>query len=179
MGKPKVRSTATWVGVTLLLAIAVHFAVLILYPHVQIAYLQRRLIKEVGANNLRHGARPSSKDRIVVGPCPDLIYSIGVYDVSEKPLRITASLPGSYMSLSLYAHNTDNFFVKNDRQLESSKFDFVLVGPRAPEPHVQGVPTVRVPSSTGIILFRYFAGEGEQFEKIDSLRREIVCTPLN
>src|SRR5262249_41685841 len=105
--------------------------------------------------------------------------SIGVYDVSEKPLRITAPLPDSYMSLSLYAHDTDNFFVKNDRQLDSSKFDLVLVGPRAADPHVDGVPTVRAPSSTGIILFRFFAGEGNEFEKIDSLRREIVCAPLN
>jgi uncharacterized membrane protein len=177
MGKPKARS-ALWIGMTLLLALAIHFGFIVLYPQAIIAGLQRRLVKDVGKNHLRHGARPSDKDRIVVGPCPDLIYSIGVFDVSETPLRITAPLPGSYMSLSLYADNSDNFFVQNDRQLESSKFDLVVIGPHAPELHLTGVTTVRAPSKTGIILFRYFAGEGIQFEKIDALRHQIVCDPL-
>ncbi len=178
MGKPRAKSLY-WIAGTLLLAVIIHFAFIVLYPHVIIAGLQRRLVNDVGVNHLRHGARPTSKDRIVVGPCPDLIYSIGVYDVSEAPLRITAPVPGTYMSLSLYARNTDNFFAQNDRQLDASKFDVVLVGPKAPDVHIKDATIVRAPSNTGIILFRYFAGEGTQFEKIDSLRHEIVCAPLS
>ena len=164
---------------TLALAAGAHYAFIVAYPHAIIAGLQRRLINnDYPVNSLRHGNRPTAKDRLVVGPSPDIIYSIGVYDVSKAPLRITGPLTDSYASLSLYAHNSDNFFVQNDQQVEGGHFDLVLIGPNATDPHVNGVPTVRAPTNTGIILFRFFAGEGSQFEKIDNRRREITCTPL-
>jgi uncharacterized membrane protein len=142
------------------------------------ASLMRRIEKAHGTNTLRHGSRPTSADRVVVLPSPDLVYSIGVFDLSSGPLRITAPASQSYMSLSLYAANTDNFFVMNDRQAEGGKFDLILVGPGASDPGVEGVRLVRSPSQTGIILFRFFAPEGAPLDEIDALRRQIACTVL-
>ena len=77
------------------------------------------------------------------------------------------------MSVSCFALNTDNFYVKNDQQVGRS-FDFVLVGPGAPEPEAPGSDIVRSPTTTGGILFRYFVGDGSPEEQIERIRREIV-----
>jgi uncharacterized membrane protein len=76
------------------------------------------------------------------------------------------------MSVSCFALNTDNFYVKNDQQVEGS-FDFILVGPRSPEPDASGSEIIRSPTTTGGIVFRYFLGEGTCEEQIESSRRRI------
>jgi uncharacterized membrane protein len=167
-----------WLAATLALAAAVHYLAIVAYPRFLMISLMRRLEDRHGRNALRHGNRPTPEDRVVVLPSPDLLYSIGVYDVTSAPLRITAPAGSTYVSLSLYADNTDNFFVINDRQVGDGKFDVVLVGPKAPEPDGKDAPVVRAPTNTGIILFRYFADEKTPAEDIESLRRQIVCVPV-
>lgn len=54
--------------------------------------------------------------RQIVLPSPDLAYALCVYDLSTGPVDVDAALdwPG-YWSVALYADNTDNYFVRNDR----------------------------------------------------------------
>ena len=56
------------------------------------------------------------------------VYSSCVYDLSAGDLVISGALPpeGHYWSLSLYAHNTDNYFVLNDRELAVAQFSIVV-----------------------------------------------------
>jgi uncharacterized membrane protein len=172
------RRILLWAAETLVLAAGVHYAAVLIYPRALMSYTERRVLKRSEKNGLYHGSRPTPNDRVVVAPSPDLIYSIGVFDVSKGPLRIEAPLTGSYMSLSLYAANSDNFFVVNDRQIGGASFDIVLAGPAAPDPGIKGARLVRAPSTTGIILFRYFAGEGTHAEEIASRQKQITCTAL-
>jgi uncharacterized membrane protein len=83
-----------------------------------------------------------------------------------------------YTSVSLYAANTDNFYVVNDRQVEGGRFDFALIGPKSPEPSATGVPSIRSPSNKGLILLRFLVVGSDQLERIESLRPNITCTPL-
>lgn len=76
------------------------------------------------------------------------------------------------MSVSCFALNSDNFYIRNDRQVEGA-FDFVLVGPGWPEPEAPGGQIVRSPTATGGIIFRYFVGDGTHDEQIERARREI------
>ncbi len=172
------RRIVFWAVETLVLAAGVHYAAVLIYPRAMMSYVEGKILKRSGKNSLYHGSPPTPKDRIVVAPSPDLIYSSGVFDVSEAPLRITAPQTGSYMSLSLYAANSDNFFALNDHQIEGEGFDIVLAGPSAPDPGIKGARLVRAPSLTGIILIRYFAGEGTRGEEIASRQQQITCTPL-
>jgi uncharacterized membrane protein len=172
------RNRVVWITVTLLTAAFIHYGVILSYPYVIMSALQARLVKHNGKNAMRHSPRPTSEDRIVVAPSPDLIYSVAAFDVSEAPLRITAPLTGSYMSVSLYADNTDNFFVQNDLQVDGDHFDLVLVGPGASDTSSGEARLIRSPSNTGIVLFRYFAGEGTHLEAIESQRPQIALTSL-
>jgi uncharacterized membrane protein len=66
-------------------------------------------------------------ERRVVMPNPDFIYVAMGYDVRKHPVRITGMMPDStYASVAMYASNTENYFVVNDRQLPQKKFDIIL-----------------------------------------------------
>ena len=78
----------------------------------------QRARKRVSFNEYGFGQSrlPTSKSRFVVRPAPDLLYLTVWYDVSQYPLRLEGRIPDSYWSLSLFADNTDCFFVKNDTE---------------------------------------------------------------
>ena len=71
--------------------------------------------------------------RRVVMPSPDLLYATCRMDLSQGPLRIQADpKTPRYWSIALYASNSDNFFVLNDRQANGQPVDLWLVGPHSP-----------------------------------------------
>jgi len=112
-------------------------------------------LRGTGRNHFHHGRTPTHQSRQIVMPSPDLVYSSCVYDLSLGPLHLFGTLPPAdhYWSLSIYAHNTDNFFVLNDRQLPGRQFDVVLrqAGQTFSMP---GSTIVDSPTTTGIALIR-------------------------
>lgn len=163
-----VQSIALWGGLTLLTSAAIHCGVVLAIPY--IVGIRLRCMAE--RNTIVHAAKPTAGDNPVRRSSPDLIYSAVSYDLSGGPLRITAPAAETYMSVSCFALNTDNFYAKNDRQVEGS-FDFILLGPRSPEPDAAGIDIVRSPTTTGGIIFRYFVGDGSYEDRIENIRREI------
>ena len=116
--------------------------------------------------------KPSAGNDQVRRSSPDLIYSACPFDLSDGPLHITAPVPGSYMSVSCYAINTDNFYVKNDLQVDR-RFNIILIGPDTADPGIADAEVVRSPSMTGGILFRYFVGNGDQVQEVEAMRQRI------
>jgi uncharacterized membrane protein len=168
-----------WLLATFVLTAATHYAAIVLYPRLLVWEWLRELAQRGGTNRFLHGGPPRAQDRHIPRlASPDLAYSAAGFDLSRGPLRIQAPVADRYTSVSLYAANTDNFFVRNDRQVEGGRFDFVLVGPRSPEPSVPDVSVVRAPSNTGVILLRFLVVDSDQLKRIESLRPNITCTPL-
>jgi uncharacterized membrane protein len=172
------RSALVWFAATLALAVGFHYGTIVAYPRLLMSLAERKLSAEIGKNVVRHRGGPNPAHRIVVSPSPDLIYSVIVFDLSEAALHITAPITGTYMSLSLYAENTDNFFVMNDRQVTGGKFDIVLAGQEVKDTPIPGAQLVRSPSKTGIALIRYFIGDGKQAEQIKTRQKQIQCDIL-
>jgi len=119
----------------------------------------------------------------VVMPSPDLLYATCAFDVRQRPLRIQADpkLPG-YWSIALYAANSDNFFVLNDRQAAGAPVDLVLVGPDTAKPGVlpAGAKVVTAPGGRGLLLMRVLVGDyAVERESVEAARRTLRCTPLN
>ena len=165
------QSVAVWIALTVLLASAVHLGIVLAVPHV-VGYRLRSMAQR---NTVFHAPKPSADFNPVRRASPDLIYSACPYDLSAGSLRVTAPALETYMSVSCFASNTDNFYAKNDRHVETS-FDFILVGPGTPQPEALGADIVRSPTTTGGIIFRYFVGEGTREEQIERFRNEIRVT---
>jgi uncharacterized membrane protein len=120
--------------------------------------------------------------RTVVMPSPDLLYSVCVFDVSAGPVRIAAN-PNlkSYWSIALYAANSDNFFVINDRKAGGKPVDIWLVSPEGRpglQPIPSGVQVVVAPSKTGFLLMRVLTGDYDvEWQTIETARHTLVCNP--
>jgi len=130
-----------------------------------------------GYNHMLHPPRPTAQSRTVVRPSPDQLYSACTYDLSDGAVVFEGTAPtDSYWSLSFFAHNSDNFFVVNDRELSQKAFSYTLVrqGDEAPE----GIPEhqiIRSPSNTGIVLQRVFIDRDARAGELDAQRKSASC----
>ncbi len=176
LGFEKISDIFFWCLLTAILTAIVHYAFVLAYPYLVMSVAIRRGTKMLGKNSITHKPKPTAEFRDVVRPSPDLIYSGCVFDVSEAPLRIQATLPGTYMSLSLYGNNTDNFFGINDLEIDGTRLELLLIGPKSLVVGDGSIPIVRAPSNRGIMLFRYFVSDGAEAEKVEAARRQTVLT---
>ena len=125
----------------------------------------------------------NASSRSIVLPSPDLLYSVCVFDISRGPLRITAApqLPG-YWSIALYAANSDNFFVVNDRTAAAKPVDLWLVSERGSDAG-HSIPTgsqvVVAPTSSGFLLMRVLTGNYDAEKAVvEPARRTLKCTKI-
>jgi uncharacterized membrane protein len=167
------RSTVLWISLSLSLGTAVHLGIVLAIPWL----VGMRLRSLAEPNTVVHAPKPSADYNPIRRSGTDLIYSACSYDLSQGPLHVKAPTAGTYMSVSCFALNSDNFYVKNDRQFKGS-FDIILVGPGAPEPEALGSEIIRSPTTTGGVIFRYFVGDGTHEEQIERARREIRIVRL-
>ena len=169
-----------WIIATLVLAVVFHLAALQLTPRLVMNTAYKRILKRAGSqvNTLIHSPRVTVESRTVVRPSPDLLYSVGAYDVSEKPLRITAPVPDTYWSLSFYQTNTDNFYVLNDRQAKTNPIEILLVGPDMTVPDIAAAEVVVAPTTRGIFLLRSLIMDEGQLDDLIKIQRMASCKPF-
>ena len=162
-----------------------HAAVILSVP----TSTMKRTIKSMQANGLNaneihHAARVSPQSRRVVRPAPDLAYSTCIYDVSKTPVRFTSPVSSGYLSLSMFALNTNNSFVRNDLARPAIPIDVVLVRSdedvaRLRSALPETTELIEAPSQRGIALFRTIVPRPEDWPRIDEERRGAKCAPFS
>jgi uncharacterized membrane protein len=163
-------------------ALLTHVLVVWAIPYVIMAALSMsRPAEERGTGPLFPPMTDATQRRVVM-PSPDLLYATCAFDVREHALRIQADpkLPG-YWSIALYAANSDNFFVLNDRQAAGAPVDLVLIGPDMAKPGAlpAGARLVKAPGGRGLLLMRVLVGDyAAEREAVEAARRSLRCTPL-
>jgi uncharacterized membrane protein len=158
-------------------AVLVHFAAIQALPRAIVAVVRHRLRENVGTNHIHHAPLPDARWRTVVMPSPDLLYSACAYDVSERPLLVTAEVPGTYWSVSAFADDTANFFVENDRAARGGRVR-VVFSSRAGFQDPGGGVVVQVPSKTGVILFRQLVLDRKDLPEALRIQHAATCAPL-
>ena len=139
-------------------------------------------VRERGGYNVALPApRADAAARWVVRPSPDMLYTVCVFDISERPLRITAPVQDSYVSVAGFAADTNNFFAINDSQLPagpdgSKHFDVVLA--KAAAPDLPAAPLIIPPSTRGLILFRSLIPSDADLQRLRQFQSEQRCDPL-
>lgn len=178
-------TTRLWFYRTLTLAataVIVHLLVVWAAPHaIMRVLMDGPAARAMNMHNQAAFPEPvSAKVRTVVMPSPDLLYSVCAYDLTDGPVRVTANPQlSSYWSIALYAANSDNFFVVNDRQAGGKPVDLWLVSDRGEsgknafdaDAHV-----VVSPSLKGFLLMRVLTSDYEaQKSVVEPARRTLVC----
>jgi uncharacterized membrane protein len=172
-------------GLTLLVtAILVHLLAVWAAPRAIMWVLMHGRVAQ-SMNMVNQAAFPppvTAQSRSIVLPSPDMLYSVCVFDLRNGPVRIAADpkLP-SYWSIALYAANSDNFFVVNDRTAGNRPVDLWLVAPQGNGNGVSvpsGSQVVVAPSPTGFLLMRVLTGDYKsEMSVIEPARRSLSCTP--
>ncbi|WP_405225269.1 DUF1254 domain-containing protein [Lentisalinibacter sediminis] len=178
-GRSPGRLAAWLLGVALIAAFT-HLAAVHVYPRLLMHGAWQAISEVADDTGLLHAPRPDATSRTVVRPSPDLVYSVCLYDLAAGPWSIRLEVPDSYMSVSLYAMNTDNFFTVNDRQAPRGSMELLIVSGPVDEYEAAtgGRPlVVRAPGERGMALVRYFAGSGANAAAIEAARRTLACGP--
>lgn len=158
-------------------AALVHVAAVQALPRAIVAVVLHRLGRDAGVNRIHHAPLPDAAWRTVVMPSPDLLYSACAYDVSDRPLLVTAEVPQTYWSVSAFADDTENFFVENDRAAPGGRVRVVFSsqeGFRDPG----GGAVVQVPSKTGVILFRQLVLDRKDLPEARRIQQAATCASL-
>lgn len=158
-------------------AIVGHVGLVLVVPHFLMNVAMKRVSQDgQQINQFVFSSRTTQNSRNIVRPSPDLAYSSCVYDLANGPLSIEASPSPEqgYVSLSVFAANTDNIAVFDTSQSpEGIRFVLALTGQSTPA----GAKVVISPSARGIVLDRRLAPTAELFAAADQARRNDMCAP--
>ncbi len=166
-------------GLVLAIAAATHALVLWALPRL----VMQRAMTRVSGPAPPAPVRPPMTDhtqRNIVMPSPDLLYGVCVWNVAERPLRVRADLRGlRYGSLALYAANSDNFLVVNDRAAGDAPLDLWLTAPGAGAGAAPaGARRVTAPGPRGLLLMRVLVGDRRaDLPAAEAARATLRCEP--
>ena len=159
-------------------AVAGHIGLVLFVPHFLMNIAMERASQDGKLiNQFAFGSRTTQNSRNVVRPSPDLAYATCAYDLSNGPLLIEAapSPNQGYVSISVFAANTDNIAVFDTRQSpEGLRCVLAREGQATPA----GTKVVISPSVRGIVLDRRLAPNAELFAAADQARRGDKCQQL-
>lgn len=167
-----------WIAGVIAVAAVFHILTVLAFPYgVMNRAIAGIVVQAGGVNKVVYPDLPTAEARGIVRPSPDLLYAACVYDVSDRPVKLSSPVPDTYWSLSTFAANTDNFFVVNDREVRSKRIEIILAANEdaVSEP---GVPLIVAPSERGIVLFRSLVPSNEAVAEINTLRKQANCEPL-
>lgn len=157
----------------LLLAATVHGLAVWALPRVVMRSAMSRLVPASGTVKNEHvrvvyPPLTTAAARSIVLPSPDLAYALCVYDLSKGPVDVDAALdwPG-YWSVALYADNTDNYLVRNDRMASTRPVHWRLalredagnVAATSLAATTEGRELVIAPSARGLLLMRVLVAD--------------------
>lgn len=171
------RPWLRWLLTVAVVAVATHAVALWLVPRV---VMQRALNVVTAPGRVLKPPLADATARRIVLPSPDLLYATCPLDLSGRPLRVHARLQApAYASVALYAANSDNVYVVNDRQLAGAALDLWLVGPGGPAaPAPAGSTLVRLPTSRGLLLMRVLVtNPAVDAAAAEAVRDTLRCEP--
>jgi uncharacterized membrane protein len=159
------------------LAVLIHVALVWATPRL----ITGRVIAKAGngaTNVFISPPLPTATWHSIVRPSPDLAYSICVLDLSRGPVHLSVPLTAPYTSVALYSTETDNYFVRDDREAGGKDLDVIVVPPGGG--HVSapaGVDVVEAPATSGIVLVRRVVESPDAFPALDAVRKKASCAP--
>lgn len=163
---------AKHVWAALAVGLVAHFVSLYLAPRILMRISIER-VSEGRFNAWRTSPRITADVRTIIRPSPDFAYAACAFDLSDGPVTVRIAPWSDYWSLSLYADNSDNFFVLDDR--EARQGASITIARRPPRDLNEGSTYVRSPSTRGIALIRRLAPSLETYNAAATLPQHDVC----
>jgi len=171
-----------WIGLTLLAVIVVAFIVnLLVVIRIPNAIMEVTITKKFNypSNQWIFSPPATAASKDVIRPSADLLYSILCYDISQHPLRVTATL-SEYSSISGFSMNSDNFFVIDDNQAKSNPIEVVLISKGMTYQDTTGKAyVITAPSSKGILMIGAVVISQADLPNLTQIQKQATAEPVN
>lgn len=172
-----------WITAVLLLAVVVHLSYVLFVPGFEMRSKVDDIRRLAGGDGL---VVLSREDGVrLMGPDGRwLVHALCIYDLAQGPVMITAAIPKSYWSMSIFSMRGDNFYSINDRQADVDRLSVLLkpaasqlVGDDEQEIDVPEGDTVAVeaPQPNGLVVMRALAAEPAQYGRIAKVLSGSSC----
>lgn len=153
-------------------AVLIHAVALFALPPLIMNRAIEGIVERAGGfNRAVHQPRATDKSRTIVRPSPDILYTACAFDLSAGPVWLTAPPPLGYLSLSVFAANTDNVAVLNETALAGRPLAawLALPGQAAGLP----APVLISQSPRGVVLYRAIVEDEAQLaQQTDQQKRQ-------
>lgn len=169
------KAPAKYLWATLGVAVISHLTIIGAFPGAIMGAAIERL-SQGRFNEWRVADRVTPLSRQIVRPSPDFAYSACPYDLSRGPISLRIAPWNDYWSLSLFADNSDNFYVVNDIEAPQGA-DITLIAAGDGLPNVL-TPVIQSPSRRGIALIRRLAPSVDSYNAAVRVAQGDVCAPL-
>ena len=120
-----------WISSFLLVAIASHLAFVLFGNRLDDRTLYEELVAVTGVNKI-HALDATQAQQLSSTSDDNLVHVVCAYDLSDGPVRLTATFPEAYWSVNIYSLKGDIIYTLNDRQANTGKLSIVL-GLASPE----------------------------------------------
>lgn len=177
------RRVLFWGTTVVLLAAAVHIITAVVVPRIERENTLQALVESAPLNQLTVIDAKKRGEFALRGIAEDLAFAICPYDVSKSSLTITAPLPQTYWSISIFGMEGQNIYTINDRQVGTDKFAATILhesnevedtdntGSREGEGIV-----IKSNSEKGLVLLRMFVTDRAAAQRTRDLISKTVCS---
>lgn len=165
----------------LIVAAAAHALTVWALPRVIMAEVLQvtRAEGSASADGVLHPPPADHTARRIVMPSPDLLYATCSLDIRDRPAQITANIDyPRYWSIALYADNSDNFMVRNDREHGTRALRWLIVSKerRYPIPDLKDGEVIEAPGTKVLLLMRMLLPEDPAGRAAaEAARRTLRC----
>ncbi len=175
-----------WSTSIFLLASAVHIVTAVVMPRLEREKTLESIVSSVSSNQLTLVNSEKRDTFILQGVPPDLAIAICPFDISAAPLSITAPLPGSYWSVSIFNLEGENIYTINDKQVGTDQFSALIMreaeqiiqAEDAPQRKGEGI-VIRSQTDQGIVLLRTFVPDRAALPRVEDVLAQTHCAPAN
>lgn len=117
-------------------------------------------LKKLGPVNKAVSLSPDERTALT-GRYPDAVVAndVCIFNLSQGPLVLSASLPDGQWSLSLYSDSRQLIYRTDEGSVDGSEFQAILAGTGQQFDNPQQSGEIRVAQFTGLAVFRRFAAD--------------------
>ncbi len=175
-----------WGLTVLLLASAVHIVTAVVMPRLEREKTLDALVSSLKTNQITLVESKKRGGFTLKGVPPDLAVALCPFDVSSKPLAITAPLSGTYWSVSIFNLEGQNIYTINDRQVGTDQFSALIMrdteqtqeAEDAPQRQGEGI-VIRSKTDQGVVLLRTFVPDRAALRRVEGILAQTSCAPVD
>jgi len=179
----RLRTLATLMAATLILAAIVHLVVILLVPRFaeRDAYTRLARASERDATTLQPRAAPTEREFPYADPA--VAMAICRFDLANGPVRITAPAGRGFTSLSFHTAHGQSFYALTDKAAAQDTIEAVLATPedireleaQDDEEDPSHDLRVQAPERQGFVALRVFSEEPSLYPAAEELAKQLVC----